>query len=207
MIRPPGWDGVAFSEATDGDALSDLGARLALSESIAVPAGWATVRQVHGAEVIRVDAPGEAGEADALWTTERGLAVAVFTADCFPVVVQADGAVGVAHAGWRGTAAGVVPALLGSMSASGHQARRAAVGPGIGPCCFEVGDDVAQIFERHESRTTWSTSSVDLPGALTEQVGGLPVWSHGGCTYHDEGWFSHRRDRATERMVALGWIP
>ena len=205
MIRPPGWDGVAFSEASDGDGRS--GDRRRLSEMAGAPERWATVRQVHGAEVVKVEAPGDAREADALWTTESDLAVAVFTADCFPVVLHSGDSVGVAHAGWRGTAAGVVPALIEAMTAAGHPPRRAAIGPGIGPCCFEVGQEVSGRFGGHASQTTWSTVSVDLRAALTTQLADVEVWAHAGCTFHDEGWFSHRRERSRERMVALGWIP
>jgi YfiH family protein len=207
MIRPPGWDGVAFSEGGDGDIRNDPTARQVLIGRIGSPGRWATVRQVHGAGVVRIDEPGEAGEADALWTTSRDLAVTVFTADCFAVVVQADSAVGVAHAGWRGTDAGVVGELVGEMTAAGHAPLRAAVGPGIGPCCFEVGEEVAGRFEAHRSETTWSTTSVDLPGAISSQIPAIDTWSIGACTYHDPGWFSHRRDATKQRLAAIGWLP
>lgn len=206
MIRPPGWDGVAFSEGGDGDIRGDTRARQHLIQRSGAPEPWATVRQVHGAEVIRVDGPGDAGEGDALWTTEPDLAVAVFTADCFAVVVHSRSAVGVAHAGWRGSAAGVVAGLVAEMRAAGHQPIRAAIGPGIGPCCFEVGDEVALRFPAHRAETTWSTSAVDLPSAIAGQLGGLELWSSEACTHHDPGWFSHRRDASPNRLAALGWL-
>ncbi|MGH3650462.1 MAG: hypothetical protein ACRDU9_07090, partial [Acidimicrobiia bacterium] len=71
MIRPPGEDGVAFSEAADGDIRNDPVARSELSRRLRLPQDWAVVNQVHGKEVARADAPGVAGEADALWTTEH----------------------------------------------------------------------------------------------------------------------------------------
>ena len=111
MIRPADMPGVAFGDATDGDPRRDEAVQNRMSTSLGISGGWAWMRQVHGASVVEANAPGEMGEADAAFTTVRGLAIAVATADCFPVVLQADRGVGVAHAGWRGVAAGVVQAL------------------------------------------------------------------------------------------------
>lgn len=207
MIRPPGWDGVAFSDRADGDLRGDPGARERAAHALEISEDWAMVRQVHGNVVKRVSRPGEAGEADALWTTQSGLPVAVFTADCFGVVLVAPGAVGVAHAGWRGADSDVVHRLVDEMSGSGHAPSRAAIGPGIGPCCFEVGPEVAERFEaRQIAETTWGTTSVDLPDVVTAQLGGLEVWSSDSCTFHEEGWFSHRQDGTSARMAAIGWL-
>jgi YfiH family protein len=206
MIRPPGRDGVAFSERVDGDLRADGRARASFSRDLGVSDRWALVSQVHGAEVVAAGRPGDQGEADALWTTRPGLPLAVFTADCFGVVVHAVGAVGVAHAGWRGTKAGVVGELITEMERAGHPAIRAAIGPGIGTCCFEVGSDVAQLFPNHNATTSWETVSIDLTGALLDQLQGLDVWVAEACTLHEEGWFSHRRDATTERLAAVGWL-
>lgn len=207
MIRPPGLDGVAFSEGSEGDLRHDLEARIAAAHSLGLPSEWAVVRQVHGDDVRRVADPGDAGEADALWTTKRRLPLAIFTADCFGVVLSADGAVGVAHAGWRGARAGVVSRLCEEMTAAGHEPRHAAVGPGIGPCCFEVGNEVAAEFPGGTATTTWGTTSVDLPTAIGAQLSGLQTWSLGACTRHDQGWFSHRADGTDRRLAAIGWLP
>jgi YfiH family protein len=115
-------------------------------------------RQVHGAEVIRVvagDAPDQTARlrADALCSDAPGLAVGVFVADCIPVLIAdaRTGAFAAVHAGWRGTVAGVVPAAVRRLRAE-FGARpgdlRVALGPAIGPCCFEVGDDVVEAVER-----------------------------------------------------------
>lgn len=206
MIRPPGWDGVAFSEGGDGDIRNDEMAREDMIRRSGAPGAWATVRQVHGADVIRVDGPGDAGEADAVWTSQPDLSVAVFTADCFAVVVHSTSAVGVAHAGWRGSARGVVAGLVTDMKAAGHQPVRAAIGPGIRPCCFEVGEEVSGRFPAYRAETTWSTSSVDLPAAIAGQLDGLDLWSSKACTRHDPGWFSYRRDATSKRLAAVGWL-
>jgi YfiH family protein len=207
MIRPPCWDGAAFTEGADGDIRNDPGARDTLASRLGVSRDWAQVRQVHGAEVERVEAPGDAGEADALWTTRRRLPLAIFTADCFGLVLGAHGAVGVAHAGWRGAAGGVVARLRAAMSSSGHPPARAAIGPGIGPCCFEVGPDVAGEFPGHVTGTSWGTTSVDLPSVLKGQLDGLQVWASGGCTMHEDGWFSHRANGTPSRLATIGWLP
>jgi YfiH family protein len=206
MISPPGWSGVAFSERSDGDLRNDPTARSAVAGSIGLDEGWAEVTQVHGDTAIEAVEQGFGGEADALWTRQRGLPLAVFTADCFGVVIQANGAVGVAHAGWRGMVAGVVAKLRAEMTEAGHAPVRAAVGPGIGPCCFEVGSEVAELFAA-VATTTWGTDSVDLRAEVSNQLAGLEVWTANACTFHDPGWFSHRCDGTSKRLATIGWVP
>lgn len=199
-------DRVAFTTASQGDLLRDLDARARVSQAVGIPAEWAVVRQIHGATVHRVSAPGLQGEGDAMWTDRPGVPLAVFTADCLGVVLLAEHAVGVAHAGWRGAAGGVVPALAKEMEAAGHVPSKALIGPRIGPCCFEVGPEVAEVFPGHTSRTTWDTPSVDLPGVIAAQLEGLELELSGGCTYHEDGWFSHRRNADRERQATLTWV-
>ncbi|MCI0424585.1 MAG: polyphenol oxidase family protein [Actinobacteria bacterium] len=207
MIRPPVGAGAAFSEAGDGDVRNDPTARGGLSRRLGIATEWATLRQVHGAHVVEAVGPGPQGEADAIWTTRNGLPVGVFTADCFGVVLHADDAVGVAHAGWRGARSGVVSRLAAVMSEAGHAPRRAMVGPGIRACCFEVGLEVAEHFPGAQTTTTWGTLSVDLPAVIVTQLGGLDVDVIEGCTRHEDRFFSHRRDGTRQRQTALGWIP
>ena len=206
MIRPPGRSGVAFSEAVDGDLRGDEEARAAAAAQLGLTQSWAGVVQVHGNVVVRVDGPGCSQEADALWTTVAGLPLAVYTADCYGVVLVAPSAVGVAHAGWRGVASGVVSALREDMTAGGHPPQSAILGPGIGPCCFEVGPEVADRFPRHTAETTWGTPSVDLGGAILDQLPGVEFWVAPGCTHHQSGWFSHRKTGTAERMATIGWL-
>lgn len=207
MIKPPTELGVVFSGAGEGDLRSDRDARKRFSAAVGVQSEWATVRQVHGSNVIEVSEPGPAGDGDAMWTSVAGLPLAVFTADCLAVVAHSSSAVGVAHAGWRGARAGVVTALVDSMSASGHQLESLWIGPGIGPCCFEVGSDVSEFFPpERRSRTSWDTPSVDLVGSVRAELTGVSVWSANACTKHDPGWFSHRRDATPDRQLGMGWL-
>lgn len=203
--RPAVGSRAAFSRAADGDLRRDPAARRAVSERLGVPTSWATVTQVHGAGVVEAATSGDHGEADALITTIPDLPLAVFTADCLGVVVHADAVVAVAHAGWRGLAAGVLEATLEAMRARGITARRAEIGPAIGPCCFEVGPEVAERFPDHIARTTWGTTSVDLVAAAATRLH-LPTVQRGGCTRCGDDAFSHRRDRTSHRMAAVGWL-
>lgn len=205
FIRPSGLRGAAFSTAAAGDLRA--GDRTVIGGELGLEREWATVRQVHGTDVRRAQGPGDAGKGDALFTTVRALPLVVFTADCAGVVVEAAGAVGVAHGGWRGTAAGVVAELVAAMEAAGHSPRRAAVGPTIGPCCYEVGHDVAGLFPGFVTETTWGAPSVDLISALRDQLDGIEVVVCGSCTRCNEGYFSHRRDQTGHRMAAIGWLP
>jgi YfiH family protein len=207
MIRPPGTIGVAFTDAGDGDQRGDPRARASVAEELGIATDWASVRQMHGTDVFEVTCAGEAGDGDALWTSESRLPLAVFTADCFGLTLIAPGAVGVAHAGWRGARGGVVTALRSAMADAGHSPHQAAIGPGIGSCCFEVGDEVASQFEGFTSHTSEGATSVDLRAAVRSELEGLEVWESSECTRHDPGWYSHRRDATPFRLATLAWLP
>jgi polyphenol oxidase len=198
--------GAAFSTAGDGDLRADPGARRVFSARLGIPDRWATVRQVHGANAVRVDGPGDAGEADALYTSSPLLPLAVFTADCFGVALLGPRGVGIAHAGWRGASAGVVGALRRAMDREGIAAERACIGPGIRSCCFEVGPEVLARFQGHHASTTWGTPSVDIVGALRDELAGLEIIESGECTRCGVGYFSHRRDGTRDRMAGVAWL-
>lgn len=206
MIRPPRFRGTAFSKQYDGDLRE--GDRHRFSAELGISHSWATAMQVHGTSVADVDRPGQADPSDALVTDRRGIPVVVFTADCLAVVVEADEAVGVAHAGWRGLSDGVLTHVLERMADRGWTPLRAAIGPSIGPCCFEVGSDVLDRFPGFETRTTWDTPSVDLWAAAAHELRSVDeVWVTAECTRCDSSYFSHRRNGTTARLAAVGWIP
>ena len=208
IIRPPGFRGVAFTTAEAGDMAR--GDRAEVSARLGIRDHWATAKQIHGARVLDVTASGRAGSADALVTSKNDLPVAVFTADCAGVVLETARAVAVVHAGWRGAAAGVVANAARRLERGTSRygpVRRAALGPLIGPCCFEVGDEVAALFPGWETATTWKTTSVDLRGLIRAQVPSAVWWSMDDCTMCGEEWFSHRADGTHSRQAAIGWIP
>lgn len=199
-----GW-GVAFTAPADGDMRSDPDARRRVSDRLGIDARWATVEQVHGSDVVRVTRPGPSGRADGMVTTVPGLAAAAFTADCLGVVFHGPGAVGVAHAGWRGLAAGVLETTMKQMEELGAGPGHAALGPAIGPCCFEVGEEVAELFPDDLSETTGGSVSVDLVGAALRRLPGLKTAVDRRCTACAGG-PSHRRDGTSQRMAAIGWL-
>jgi polyphenol oxidase len=166
--------------------------------------------QVHSACVLRA-APGMRGEhADGLWTDEPGLPILAMSADCLPIVLARVGKPGVAvlHAGWRGLLAGIVAA---GTDALGGEKLVAAVGPAIGPCCYEVGDEVAAPFRarfgddvvRGSRLDLWTSAERALLAAGVERVDRFDR-----CTFCEpETFFSHRRDAGiTGRQGVIAYV-
>ena len=153
-------------------------------------------RQVHGTRVV-VDAQ-DIEEADGQVISDPGVAAMVLVADCLPVALAGPERVGVVHAGWRGLAGGV---LEEGVAACGPVA--AAIGPGIGPCCYEVGDDVRAVFGTSEPRLDLKA----IARSRLEAAGVGEVHDCGLCTSCEaERFFSHRRDRGvTGRQAGLAW--
>jgi polyphenol oxidase len=162
--------------------------------------GMASLKQIHSARVLTANATGLTGEGDALVTDQIGLPVSVRTADCYPVLLVDIAArrVAAVHAGWRGTAAGIVKEALLQMQAD-PKTVRAAIGPGIGKCCYEVGWDVAQLFG--QAVTHSAKCCIDLAAANRQQLLDSGVREEhieiiGQCTFCDAGKFhSFRRDK------------
>lgn len=206
MIEPPGFRGAIFGEAADGDPRTNPAVRSHFSGWFGAPDRWSWVNQVHGGTVLAVDEPGSAGDGDGLATSSVGLAVGVATADCVPVIIEGTRTTVVVHAGWRGMAAGVVDAGVAAARVGGDTPIRAAIGPSIGPCCYEVGTEVLAVLDSYVATTTWGTSSVDLWSAAEAQLGGLQVWRADLCTFTDSRFLSHRRDGTKERQVSVAWL-
>lgn len=207
MIRPVGFTGAAFGTKATGDLRVDVGRRETTAADLEISSDWAFVNQIHSAIVVEATRSGSLGDADAIVTSVPGVPIAVATADCVPVIIEAAAAVAVVHAGWRGAVAGVVPATLRALHQSGHEPLRAAIGPAIGPCCYEVGGEVAEHFDGFVGRTTWGSLSVDMPSYLEDQLAGLAVWKAAECTFTSERLHSWRRDRTKQRQVAVAWLP
>lgn len=178
------------------------------------------LRQVHGTHVVEAT-DGLVPEADGQWTMERHRPLALLTADCLPVVLATEDArcVGIAHAGWRGLAAGVLESLLSAMPIRGSSVV-AWLGPTISAAAYEVGPEVKAAFENvlGEASRVCFTPSVQSDGhwmadlALLARLklrrAGISVILGGDrCTYGDpEHFFSHRRDGpATGRIATIVW--
>jgi len=185
-----------------------------LAAAVGMPeAPVARCRQVHGATVLEVCEGGDAGEADALITRRPGLLLAVRTADCLPVLVATPSAVAVIHAGWRGVAAGVIPATLALLPRPAH----AVIGPSICGACYEVGREVVagvaasgpppEVFVR---RGRGGRPHVDLlaAGAWQIQKADVEVSLCAPCTYENVQLHSYRRDGARAgRLAAVIGLP
>jgi YfiH family protein len=168
-------------------------------------------RQQHAAVVHRAH-EGRRGEpGDGLWSDESGLPMLKFTADCAPVaVVRTDGAapaLALLHAGWRGLLEGIVAGGVTTLGGT----TAAIVGPAIGPCCYEVGPEVAEPFAARFGAGVLRGRHLDLPQAVERalrEAGCARVERIDLCTAcHPELFFSHRRDGGvTGRQGVIGYV-
>jgi polyphenol oxidase len=200
--------------ADDASAVAENRRRLAAH----LPEMPRWLAQVHGNRVVelrRDDASGETPRADAAVTRAPEVVLGVLTADCLPVFfAAADGsAVGVAHAGWRGLAAGVLENTIDAMGVA-PTALCAWLGPAIGPAAFEVGADVYEAFVgpdegavahfRVTGPAKWHADLYGLARRRLSRAGVASIAGGGFCTYNDaERFYSYRRDRVTGRMAAV----
>ena len=186
----------------------DENRRRLCAEVAAHPEALALNYQHHSADVLRAR-PGARGDrADGLWTDEPGLPVLALTADCLPIALaRANGsepALAVLHAGWRGLVAGITQAGVEAL----HDGPIAAIiGPGIGPCCYEVGPEVSAQFDDDLTGggrlDLWTAAERSLRAAGCVSVERMNL-----CTAcNPERFFSHRRDRGvTGRQGVIGRI-
>jgi polyphenol oxidase len=175
-------------------------------------------RQVHGAAVQRVRTrAGHGGEALALdadghATALRGVGTMVLVADCLPVIVGCGGAVAALHAGWRGLAAGVLEEGVRALRDVGGKGEiTAIVGPGAGPCCYEVGEEVHAAFgDRSAIDRHRRGRKLDLPALARERLtaaGVARIKDVALCTICDERCFSHRREGPRAgRQAGVAWL-
>jgi hypothetical protein len=180
-----------------------------------------TARQVHGVRALRVPPLPPDPTADVLVTTEAGVAVAVYTADCVPVLLaeRRGRAVAAIHAGWRGSAARVAAVGVEEVATAIDCAPRdlvAVIGPHIGPCCYEVDAPVreaiddAAVFRPGRRRDHWQLDLGLLNRRELERAGVPPaqISAVGGCTACDpERYASFRRDGSARRMLHYVRMP
>lgn len=221
--RPGGVSEGEYASMNLGSSSGDLPGNVARNRLIVrehLPAMPRWMRQVHGTEVADIDRAGDldVAIADAATVGEPGRVAVVLTADCLPIFFcDARGRrAGVAHAGWRGLAAGVVEATVRAL---GEEPARliAWLGPAIGPDAFEVGPEVKEAFERVDPGAASAFRShgpgkfmADLYALARQRLaraGVTQVFGGGFCTFHErERFFSYRRARKSGRMGAFIWI-
>jgi hypothetical protein len=216
------FDSLNLGLLTDDEpaAVAENRRRLAASLGFA-PQQVAIARQVHGTRLLRHAGPsrgsfqtfsvgkaprdGGIEEADGHVLVEPGSAAFVFTADCLPVALRGPGGVAIVHAGWRGLAAGILAEAAEAVGAT-----TAAIGPGIGPCCYEVGEEVLAAFSGLGEGVS-ADRMLDLPEVASRQLAAAGVGtveSAGHCTHCEADlFFSHRRDAGrTGRQGGAAWL-
>ena len=201
---------------TDDDPANVARNRAIVSTYLSAEPKW--LRQVHGTKVVEAERIEAGVEADGAVAHTRGQVLAVLTADCLPVLFcdRDAQAIGIAHAGWRGLAAGVIENTVRTMRVNAGEIV-AYLGPGIGPAVYEVGAEVREAFVLADTRAVDAFSP--RPGGnkylanlytLARQrllcLGVEEIHGGGFCTFSDERFFSFRRERNTGRMASLIWI-
>lgn len=189
-------------ELDDPDAVAENRVRLQRAATGATALRFA--HQVHGTALATDAAP--RAEADGQVTATPGLGAAVLVADCLPVAIAGPTGVAMLHAGWRGLAGGILAA--GARALGGAGPLRAAIGPGIGVCCFEVGDEVRAAFADHPEARSGRNLDLKLIARRELLAAGVPtVEDCDLCTHCEPAlFFSHRRDGVrTGRQGAVAW--
>jgi polyphenol oxidase len=178
--------------------------RRLVCESLGFDASRLAANRQEHSSTIRKAQPGVRDTfGDALWTDEPGLPMLALSADCLPIAVATTGgqpALAVIHAGWRGLAAGVVETAVRAL---GSRPTAAAIGPAIGPCCYEVGPEVSELFDADLTQgrmlNLWEAAERALRKAGVERVEQV-----GLCTScNPQLFFSHRRDGATRGVQGV----
>ncbi|MFB7500921.1 peptidoglycan editing factor PgeF [Streptomyces sp. NPDC056161] len=223
------WGGVSavpYEELNLGGAVGDDPAAVRTNRELAAkslgidPTRVVWMNQVHGAGVAVVDGPWAdepVPEVDAIVTVRPGLALAVLTADCTPVLLADPVArvAAAAHAGRPGLVAGVVPAAVRAMMELGADPARivARTGPAVCGRCYEVPEamraDVCATEPAAHSATSWGTPAVDVSAGVHAQLERLGVRDRAQspvCTLESDDHFSYRRDRTTGRLAGYVWL-
>lgn len=189
--------------------------RQQLEAQLGCRAAW--LNQVHGITVVEAD-PARVPDADASWSSRRGIAAAVLTADCLPVLFcdRAGRRVAAAHAGWRGLLGGVLEASLDALAVAPGQVM-AWLGPAIGPQAFEVGPEVRDAFlaDLPQAQTAFTPSGradhhladlYALARLRLARAGVTAVQGGGFCTFSDTRFYSYRRQPRSGRFASLIWL-
>ena len=210
------WHGFNLASHVGDDPRAVAANRALLRRELPAEPVW--LKQVHGIQCVDAALTSADRQADASFTRQRGVVCVVLTADCLPVLLCDDRAsvVGIAHAGWRGLAAGVIEATVAAMGEPGRHLM-AWLGPAIGPQAFEVGGEVRDLFVAGDRRAEnafaaaangkWMCDIHRLARLRLDALGIDRVTAAAGCTVGDEkNFYSFRRDGVAGRMASLIWL-
>ncbi|MCB1031592.1 MAG: polyphenol oxidase family protein [Acidimicrobiales bacterium] len=205
-----------FTNTDHGDlAVGQPAHELELRRSQIVDYPWTWLNQVHGAEVVTVSSPAQhcGAPADGAVTALGGVALCIQTADCAGVLLEADGAFGVAHCGWRGLEAGVLGATATALENLGCSPVRAYVGPTIRPRCYEFDSQTLATLARRWgpeviSETAWATPALNLVAGIEKACEelGIELIDLGTCTACSPKHWSYRARADTGRQALVAWI-
>ncbi|MBB3102408.1 peptidoglycan editing factor PgeF [Azomonas macrocytogenes] len=218
--REGGVSQAPFDTFNLGDHVEDTGAavkenRRRLQVTLDCQPAW--LSQVHCISVVEAN-PNAVSLADASWSDEYGVACAVLTADCLPVLFcnRAGTRIAAAHAGWRGLAGGVLEATLDCFAVAADEVL-VWLGPAIGPEVFEVGPEVLEAFVSSHAEAVAAFRPSLNPGRYLADLyllarirlaarGVTAIYGGGFCTYSDPRFYSYRRNARTGRLASLVWL-
>ena len=215
-VSAPPWQSFNLGDHVGDDPLAVAANRAALRRELPAEPVW--LAQVHGIRCVDAAGAAPGTEADASFTRQRGVVCAVLTADCLPVLLCDERAtvVGIAHAGWRGLAAGVIEATVAAMGEPGMRLM-AWLGPAIGPRAFEVGGEVRELFLADDAAAAESFAAAaggkwlcDIYRLARLRLDALGIRRIAGADFRTfenaDRHFSYRRDGTTGRMASLIWL-
>jgi YfiH family protein len=205
-VSEPPFDELNLGILTDDDPVTVTENRRRLAAALGLDLEQVVFAlQVHGTRLIHHPCDEQLPEADGHVVTEPGPPPMVLAADCLPVALYGPGGLAMVHAGWRGLAGGIVGAAAEAVAATS-----AAIGPGIGPCCYEVGEEVLAAFADLGDGIA-AGRMLDLPEVARRRLAEAGVErteSAGLCTSCEKDlFFSHRRDHGrTGRQAGIAWL-
>lgn len=214
-ISQPPFDSLNLGDHVSDDPRAVAENRRRLQQALNCQPAW--LSQVHGIRVVQADSA-RVQEADASWSAAPGVACAILTADCLPVLFcdRAGTRVAAAHAGWRGLAGGMLEATLDALDCAPDEVL-VWLGPAIGPQAFEVGPEVREAFLSGYPQAEAAFRPSANPGKSLADLyqlarirlaarGVTAVYGGGLCTWSDPRFYSYRRAARTGRFASLIWL-
>ncbi|HDZ57078.1 MAG TPA: peptidoglycan editing factor PgeF [Pseudomonas xinjiangensis] len=210
------WDSFNLGDHVGDDPQHVAANRLMLQSTLGCRPAW--LEQTHSVLAVRAQ-PDQIAQADASWTDIPGIACAIMTADCLPVLLcdRSGSRIAAAHAGWRGLANGVLEQTVDALGLPATELM-AWMGPAIGPQAFEVGPEVREVFIQSDTDAALAFKASSRPDHFLadiyhlarlrlQTIGVSQIYGGGLCTLSDpDRFYSYRRDGQTGRFASLIWL-